>query len=260
MKKSPVTLCLSLITLLIVFGSITTTRAQKTDSSSDSSTTAECVEAFGNYEIDEFEGIELTVEQSSAVDQASERRDTQFEQILPPIEESTLESLSKLFVAELTANFTPEQQLEREGNPDIESLTSEQQASLERIQSQLFEDLEGLWEDLTPEQMGRLLGSEKTYEEAVLAILTPQQQEQFLQNRLQQKYPDLVALNLSTEQRQQITQLEEQFIQALIMEEETEQLLEQQYETQLMGVLNKAQKKQLIEIRTQQDRLAEQCW
>ncbi|MEO0455266.1 MAG: hypothetical protein AAF152_01615 [Cyanobacteria bacterium P01_A01_bin.114] len=263
MKLRTLTQRLSLVALLIVFGSATPIQAQTADSATDSATAADCVAAFGDYEMDEFEGIELTEEQSNAIAQAAEQLETQSDQVLSPEQLRAMEAADQRFESEFMAILTPEQQqLEREGTLDIESLSAEQQAALEQLESQFLENTED-WE-LSAQQIERLESYEKTYEETVLALLTPQQQERYLQNQFQLSYPDFARLNLSAEQRQQLIQIDEQFMQLIIdedaLDEDAFEQLEAQYETQLMGILDNAQKQQLEEIWAQQARLGEQCW
>lgn len=257
---------LSLVALLIVFGSATPLRAQNTDADSESSvTTAECIATFEDFDMDEFEGIDLTADQSSAVEQAIEQLDEQSEAVMTPEQLSSLESVDDHFSAAFMAILTPEQQQQEEaGTLDIDTLSAEQTEALDELAVEFFEETDDLWA-LSPEQTERLEGYEKEYERAVVAVLTPQQQAQYSLNQFELNYPDLTRLNLSAEQRQQIMDLDEQFIaQGLLSEETLEEddldQLEEDFEHQLMSILTDAQQRQLEESWAQQEGAPEQCW
>lgn len=257
---------LSLVALLIVFGSATPLRAQNTDAESEPSvTTAECIAAFEDFDMDEFEGIDLTAEQSSAVDQAVEQLDEQSEAVMTPEQLSALESVDDRFSAAFMAILTPAQQQQEEaGTLDIDALSAEQTEALDDLAVEFFEETDDLWEFST-EQAERLDGYEKEYERAVVAVLTPQQQAQYSLNQFELNYPDLTRLELAAEQRQQIMEVDEQFMaQGLLSEETLEEddldQLEEEFENQLMSILTDAQQQQLEDIWAQQEGAPEQCW
>lgn len=266
-----VTQNLSLVAFLVISGSASL-HARETDvdvAAPDLSD--ECVAAFGDYDADEFEGIELTAEQSSAIDPAADQWDAQAENLMSPEQLSALETATEEFETAYLAILTPEQRSQYQaGTLDFTvPLSPEQEAAIEALTDQYLEALPS-W-DLSAEQLELMQQQEEVYEAAVLEVLTPQQRDQYVQNQILIIYPELAELDLAREQWQQITQLTEQIEQELwaqmaqgqdgtALDDSDIERQEAQYREQLLSLLNAEQKQQVEETWENQERLESQCW
>ncbi|MEO0518731.1 MAG: hypothetical protein AAF171_15685 [Cyanobacteria bacterium P01_A01_bin.116] len=261
-----VTKNLSLAALLVVFGSAAL-RAQEPNAGSTTSSSNECEVVFGT---DEFKGIELTAAQSSAIDQVSEQWVEQTENVMTPEQISAQDAVIEEYEAAYLAILTPEQQAQEEaGTLDYDTLSSEQEAAIDALDAQYFENTAD-WE-LSTEQIAQIEQSEEAYDAAVLEVLTPEQREQYAQNKLYLVFPELMGVTISQEQRQQFTQLGEQVEQKIEaqlaqglfggdMDDSELSQLEEQYKGQVLSLLDDEQKQQVEENWEKQNSLEDQCW
>ncbi|MEO1297973.1 MAG: hypothetical protein AAFW75_19770 [Cyanobacteria bacterium J06636_16] len=266
-----VTQNLSLITLLSMVGSTSLHAQENSVDVTVPYTSDECLAVFGDYDADEFEGIELTAEQSSAIDQAADQWETQAENLMSPEQLSALETATEEFETAYLPILTPEQRSQYQaGDLDFTAtLSPEQEAAIEALQSQYLEAMPS-W-DLSAEQVERMQQQAEDYEAAVLDALTPQQREQYVQNQILLYYPELAELDISREQWQQLAQLIEQSEQELwaqmaqgpdeaILEDSDIEQQEAQYREQLLSLLNDEQQQQVAAAWETQDSLESQCW
>lgn len=234
---------MSLLALLVLVGVVTPIQAQESEMPT---TTAQCSALFGS-DIDEFDDIELTDQQERKIADLEESWDTQFDQVLTPEQRQIFETAEQRFEAGLENILTPEQQSLAENDElDEVTLSPEQQAQLERLDEQFWNESDFL---LTADQEARLEDYERNYEEQLENILTAQQQTQFERNQFALDFPEFSGLQLTPAQRQQVVKFTDEFEQkeAAIIPEITSQQdvqltqLEERYEERLFQILSPGQ-------------------
>ena len=232
---------LSLLILLVLAG-----RAFPATAQDEPVMTGQCRAVFGE-DVDEFDMIELTEQQESAIADLEDSLETQFEQLLTPEQRQLIATTEERFEAGLASILTPEQQaLAEEDALDEATLSPEQQREIALLEEELWSESEFV---LTDQQEERFDDYEENREKQLAAILTAEQQAQFERNQFSMDFPEFSGLQLTAEQRQQVLKFTKDFEQRQaeifpeITPQQEEQLiqLEESYEQRLFQILTPEQ-------------------